>query len=113
MTWPAAYNRGPVRLEIQTTNLELTPSLRTYIEKKIGGLDRFIKRLPEDVILAEVEVGRSTRHHRHGQVYHAEVNLTLPGKLIRAAHDDEDLRRAIDEVKEKLKREIEKYKGKR
>ncbi len=101
-----------MRLEIQTTDLELTLSLRNYIEKKIGGLDRFIKRFPEGAILAEVEVGRSTRHHRHGQIYHAEVNLTLPGRLIRAAYDDEDLRRAIDQVKEKLKREIEKYKEK-
>lgn len=101
-----------MRLEIQTTDLDLTPSLRTYIEKKIGGLSRFIKNLPQDSILAEVEVGRSTRHHRHGQVYHAEVNLKLPGKLIRAAYDDEDLHQAIDKVKEKLKREIEKYKKK-
>lgn len=99
-----------VKINIQSSNLELTPALTEYIERKIGGLEKFLKKFETDSVLAEVDVGRSTRHHRHGRVYHVDVNLVFPGGMLRAAHDDEDVRVAVDAVKEKLKREIEKFK---
>ena len=99
-----------VKINIQSSNLDLTPALAEYIEKKIGGLEKFLKRFEADSVLVEVDVGRSTRHHRHGRVYYVDVNLLIPGGTIRAAHDDEDVRKAIDAVKEKLQREIKKFK---
>lgn len=99
-----------MKITIQAPNLELTPALNQYIEEKIGGLEKFLKKFHPEDVLARVDVGRSTRHHLHGKVYHVDVNLLLPGGTIRAAHDDEDIRKAINAVKEKLKREIEKFK---
>ena len=81
-----------------------------YIENKIGGLGKLLGKFDSESVLARVDVGRSTRHHRHGKVYHVDVNLLIPGGTIRAAHDDEDVRRAIAAVKDKLHREIEKFK---
>jgi len=36
--------------------------------------------------------------------------LDLPGKVLRAEHEDWDARVAVDQMKDKLKREIIKYK---
>jgi len=101
-----------MKVIIKATDLELTGPLRVYIEEKIGSLDKFLQSFDGDSIQARIEVARSTRHHKHGEIYHVDVNLDLPGKVLRAEEDDADARAAIDAVKDKLKREIEKYKTK-
>ena len=99
-----------MQIDIEATNIELTPPLREYIEKKIGKLSKFLKRLGGENVHVNVEVARSTMHHRHGKVYHAEANLHFPGGMLRAEHDAEDIRVAIDRVRKKMQREIRKYK---
>ncbi len=99
-----------MRIDIQATSLEATPPLKEYIERKIGGLEKFLRKFNPESVAAEVEVARSTKHHRHGRVYHVDVNLIMPKKMIRAAYDGEDIRVTIDIVRNKLQREIEKYK---
>ncbi|MEK7658059.1 MAG: ribosome-associated translation inhibitor RaiA [Patescibacteria group bacterium] len=101
-----------MKIIIKATKLVLDPTIREYIETKIGSLNRFIKRFEDKSdIKTEVEIARTTRHHRHGNVFYAEVNLYLPKKILRAEHSDWDIRVAIDKVKDKLQQEIEKYKG--
>ena len=100
-----------MKITIQSPNLEITPALTEFIAMKIGGLEKFLKKFDPENALARVDVGRGTRHHRHGNVYHVDVNLVIPGGTIRAAHDDEDVRKAINAVREKLQREIKKFKG--
>lgn len=99
-----------MRITIEATGLELTPAMREFIEEKIGGIEKLIARFnANNSVLAAVEIARSTKHHRKGNVFHAEVNLTLPGKMLRAEDEDFDIRVAVDRVRDKLKREIEKY----
>lgn len=100
-----------MKLTLKATNLELTPSIKTFVEDKIGSLDKFIKRYEEmSEIKCEVEIARSTKHHKKGNVFYAEVNLHLPKKTLRAEFEGTDVRSAIDKVKDKLKIEIGKYK---
>ncbi|MEX2054417.1 MAG: ribosome-associated translation inhibitor RaiA [Candidatus Colwellbacteria bacterium] len=99
-----------MRINIKTKEIELTDPLREYAEKKIGSLDKYLARFDEDVVMAEVELARTTKHHRQGDVYYAEVNLTLPSKLLRATHTSPDIRQSIDKVKDTLQREIRKFK---
>lgn len=101
-----------MKVIIKATDIDLTPALKAYIEEKFNDLDRPLGSLRHDSIQARVEVGRSTRHHIHGDVFHVDANLDLPHEVLRAEEDTDDAYAAIDAVKDKLKREIEKYKEK-
>ena len=100
-----------MKTHITTTNLDLTPSLNAYIERKLEALSRLLTRLDED---GGVEVWlwlkRTTKHHHKGPVFKAEADVRLPGKILRASEENFDVRAALDVVKDKLHVEIEKYK---
>jgi len=101
-----------MKILIKFTRLDSTPAILKYVESKIGSVGKFLKRWDEgDTVEAQVELARRTLHHKKGDVFKAEVNLHLPGRMIRAVHNDTDIRKAIDRVKTMLKNEIQKYKG--
>jgi len=107
-----------MRIIIKTKNLELTNSLKNYIEKKLFSLKKFISILKQEdnyKTLAEIniEVEKETKRHRKGEVFLAKAKIDLPGKSLIAKSKSEDLLKAIVEIKEKLKMEIEKYKFKK
>ncbi|MEE8131856.1 MAG: ribosome-associated translation inhibitor RaiA [Candidatus Paceibacterota bacterium] len=103
-----------MKIIIKATKLDLTPAIYEYIEEKIGPLNRFIKRFEaKSEVKVEVEIARSTKHHKHGNIFCAEANMHLPGKVLRAEHSDWDIRVAINNIKNKLQQEIKKYKEKR
>ncbi len=105
------YNYG-MKIDIKATNLELTPAIREYVETKIGSLAHFLKRFEtESEIKVFVEIARTSKHHKTGNVFCAEASFSIGKKLLRAEHTDWDVRVAIDEVKDRLQQEIKKYKG--
>lgn len=102
-----------MKITIKSTNLTLTPSLKTFINEKLGVLEALIKKIDQgDLAQLKIEVARTTRHHLKGDVFMAEGNLILPSQTLRAVEESDDIRRAIDVLKHTLKREIEKYKAK-
>ena len=102
-----------MNINIKATNLELTPAIRQYVEVKFGGLSRFLQKLEkEGEVNIFIEIARSTHHHHKGDVFYAEANLKLPGRNLRAEHQDWNIRVAIDKVRDKLQQKIKKYKEK-
>ncbi len=101
-----------MKIITKATNIELSPSINQYIEEKIGGLDRFLKRCDPDLVEAKVEVGKITKGQRHGEIFKAEVNLSINGDFIRAEETGESLGAAIDLVKDSLQREVKHHKEK-
>jgi len=101
-----------MKIIIKTTNIKLSPSIHQYVEEKIGGLEKFLKNFNPELIEAKVEIGKTTRGQRQGDIFRVEVNLSLNGKLLRAAQVEESLYAAIDSVKDELAREIKHYKEK-
>ncbi|MEK7554622.1 MAG: ribosome-associated translation inhibitor RaiA [Patescibacteria group bacterium] len=100
-----------MKLHLKATSIDLTEPLKIYIDEKLGGIEKFVERWDmEGAVEIWIEVGRTTRHHKKGDVFRAEADLRLPGKVLRAEEEDFDLRVAIDRVRDKLKREIERYK---
>ncbi len=97
-------------ITISTKNITLDEPLRIFIEEKIGTLDHLIGNSDGQ---ARVEIGKPSEHHRSGDIFSAEVNLSLGGKLLRATCTHEDLRNAITDVKDELQVQIKKFKEKR
>jgi len=100
-----------MKIIIKTTQIKLTPALKEYIEKKIGSLGRFIKKFDiKEEIEVFVEISKTTKHHKSGEIFYAEATMRLPKKILRVEDNHTDLRAAIDTVKDVLKQNIQKYK---
>ena len=93
-----------MEIKIKTTNFSLTPSIGNYLREKLNALDKFLPK--DESIFADVELAQTTKHHHKGDIFKAEVNLKVPGRLIRAVAEKWDLHAAIDAVKDDLQREI-------
>lgn len=100
-------------LNIKAKNLELTPSIKIYIEEKILPLSNFIKKWDEEgSVEADFEIARSTKHHHKGNVFYAEINMTIGGKFLRANCEGDDVHAVVDLVKDKIKKEVVNFKEK-
>jgi len=99
-----------MKINIQATGIELTPAISQYVNKKIGALEKFVRNADA---VAQVEVGRSTRHHKTGEVFMAEVHLRGAGIDLYAVSEHSDLYAAIDLVKDDIARSAVQLKKKR
>ncbi|MEK7553049.1 MAG: ribosome-associated translation inhibitor RaiA [Patescibacteria group bacterium] len=96
-----------MKINLQGTNIELTGAIRDYVTEKLVVVGKFFESsAATDEPLAEVEVGKTSQHHKHGIVYRAEINLRWSGQYFRAEATASDLYPAIDEAKDELLREI-------
>ncbi len=94
---------------IKGTEIELTDAIKDAVESELSALDALVERWGE-AASADVEVGKTTQHHHKGEIFRAEVNLQIPGKLLRAEDENEDLYIAIKNVADTLQRELVKEK---
>ena len=97
-----------MNINIKGTGMDLTDPIRKYAEEKVQSLTKFFENIQQ----ADIDVGLESSHHNKGKIYYAEVNLHIPGKIVRVKKNAEGLYKAIDKVKDHLKVELEKAKGK-
>ncbi|QQS60012.1 ribosome-associated translation inhibitor RaiA [Candidatus Falkowbacteria bacterium] len=97
--------------QIRATNLEITPAIQSYIEKKMEMVEKFLGKTK--VINCDFEIELTTKHHNKGEIFRAEVNLTIPGEVLWADCTADDLYKAIDKVKDHISDLIKKHKDKR
>ena len=95
-------------INIRGTGIELTEAIKSYAEEKMGHLTKFFDNIQHIAI----DVGLRSNHHNKGDVYYAEVNMSIPGHLVRVVKEEQNLYKAIDKVKDHLKVELEKVKEK-
>lgn len=88
-------------------NFELTPSLRTYVEGKVGKLQHFWKEIIRARVELTVEESLKT-----GARYLVTVTLEVPGPDIRVEEEAGEMHAAIDMAIPVLERLVEKVKGK-
>lgn len=102
-----------MKILLSGAEIDLTPSLKKFVDMKLSPIARLLTRFEKEGELEiRVEVGKTTRHHRHGNHFKAEANLQVPKKLIRVVEYAPDARTAVDLLKKTMKIEIEKYKEK-
>lgn len=107
-----------MKIITKAKNIDISPALQKFIDKKVATLKKFISILKDDApgkTLAEVfvEVQKETRHHRKGEIFKCQLEVRLPGKKLVAQAKSDDLQKAVIDAKEQLKLEIEKYKFKK
>lgn len=102
-----------MRIDIKSRNLDIDSTLVEYVEKKIGSVSRFTERFDKkEELIAFIELARTSKHHKKGNVFYAEVTLNLPGARIRVEHTATNIRLAINSVKDELQSRVKKYKEK-
>jgi putative sigma-54 modulation protein len=94
-----------MKYNIRGENIEVTPALREYVEKKIGKLERYFEHT-EDV---HVHVNMKVYNDKQSKV---EVTVPMPQFVLRAEERHDDMYAAIDLVSDKLERQIRKHKTK-
>lgn len=98
-----------MELIVQAHNMEVTPRLQNYVEKKTGRLDRYMPNL--STIRVDLS-NENTRSAIESQVAQITVRDDR-GTILRAEERNADMFAAIDAVVDKLYRQIERYRGKR
>lgn len=100
-----------MKIRIKATKIELTPEIKEYVQEKMDMLEKYLGDIK--VMHCDVEVGLAFGGQQSGKIYRAEVNLELPGEMLRVEKSEADLMKAIDKVKDHLTRSIRRYKQKR
>jgi len=95
-------------INIQAKGVDMTDAIKQYVEEKANDLQKYF----DNIQGVDAIVGMESHHHNKGKVYFAEFNVQIPGKNLNLRKDAEDLYKAIDKVKDHLKVEFGKIKGK-
>ena len=96
--------------KIQGTNLELTDAIRSYVEEKLNSLSKLTQNF--EPAKCDAEVADESGRHNKGPYFRCEFNLEIPGGMLRAEAQDEDLYAAIDAAKDDLRRQVYRKKEK-
>ena len=99
-----------MNIKIKSTRLELTPAIRDYFQAKMDMIEKYLGEIK--IINCDVEIEKAVGSQHKGEIFRAEVNLQVPGKLLRVERTESDLYKAIDKVKDHLELVIKKYKEK-
>jgi len=86
-------------IKVTFRHTEPMESLKAYAEEKISKIDRFLDSHAEAHIVLGVEKFR----------HQADVTLNLNGTIIKAVEETEDMYSAIDQVMDKLEKQVKRH----
>jgi putative sigma-54 modulation protein len=96
------------KFEIVGVHTVVNDRLRSYVNKKIGGLDRYISRHSRQSAHAEVHLKETKSKTKDRS--RCEVTLHLPHQTIVIKENALNMYAAVDIVEAKLKQQLQKYK---
>ncbi|MBN1178287.1 MAG: ribosome-associated translation inhibitor RaiA [Anaerolineae bacterium] len=94
-------------IQLNTRNMDITPRLKDYVDKKLNKLDRY---LDIDEVRVDLAV-ENTRSNADRQV--AQLTMWTGGTMLRAEERAADIFVAIDAALNKMRRQISRYKKRR
>jgi ribosomal subunit interface protein len=96
------------KFEIQGVHTTVDDALRKYVNKKIGGLDKYLSRHTR--VSAHGEVHLKEAKTKVKNRYFCEVTLFLPHTTIVVKEAAINMYAAVDIAEAKLKQQLQKYK---
>lgn len=96
-----------MELQITGKNIEVTPEVRIYIERKLGKMSRHLSNILKSDVEVFEEKTKSPQQH-----YVVQVTVDNNGTLLRGEERGGDVFTAIDKVARVMDRQIEHYRGK-
>jgi ribosome hibernation promoting factor len=97
-----------MQLEVKGKNVEVSDSIRSYAEAKLRKLERQLS----DPTRVELELAVE-RNPSIAQSQVAEATIWTKGPVLRARESSEDMKASIDQLADKLARQVKRYKEKR
>jgi putative sigma-54 modulation protein len=96
-----------MQLQVKGRNLEISDSIRSYAEQKLGKLER---QIDDPRIELELTVERNPSIAAR-QI--AEATVWTRGPVLRAREQSADMKASIDQLVDKLERQVKRYRQKR
>lgn len=90
-----------MRKTIKATNFVLTDAISSYLDKRLSALARYVDPKDDSAII-DIEIGKTTNHHKSGDIFRAEANFHMKGIDVRAEAETGDLYSSIDQMKDEL-----------
>ena len=91
--------------QLSGRNVEVTDALREYVQEKLTRLDRYSDQITDArVVLTVRDVRDAGRRNR------VEVQLNVPGGIVRAEEHHADMYAAIDRAIDRLEYQLKRYK---
>ena len=100
-----------MQINIKATKIELSEEIKDYVQEKMDMLDKYLGSVT--ATNCDVEIAMAVGNQNKGKIFRCEVNLNVPGELLRVEKTEKELFKAIDKVKDHLARSIRRYKEKR
>ena len=97
-----------MRLQVKGKNVEVSDSLKTYAQEKLGKLDKPLNDGARLELELAVEKNPSISENQI-----AEATIWTKGPVLRARETSADMRASIDLLVEKLERQARRYRDKR
>jgi putative sigma-54 modulation protein len=97
-----------MRLQVKGKNVEVTPAIREYAERKLGKLSKQLA----DQTQVEVELSEQ-RNPSIAESSVAEATIFTKGPTLRAHEAATDMKAAIDRLVDKLERQVTRYRERR
>ena len=98
-----------MKINVNAQQIVATAAISSYLEKRLLGMRKFLG-VADATALAHVELGKTTRHHKTGDYFKAEVHLQVWGKRFSASATESDLYAAIDKMRDELVQEVTAHK---
>jgi putative sigma-54 modulation protein len=97
-----------VQLQVKGKNVEVTDSIRRYAEEKLGRLGKQLA----DPTRVELELALE-KNPSISANHVAEATIWTKGPVLRAREANVDMKASIDQLVDKLERQVKRYKAKR
>lgn len=96
-----------MKIIISGKQLKVTDAIRNYAEEKISKISKYTDAITEVDIVLSVENTKS-----EGEIHKADGLVYASGTKIKVEAENIDLYAAIDDLSERLERQVRKYKEK-